>query len=348
MPHPIRAHLNGRFLVTGKFHFKAALLAFNVVFALDSHLVAYADDCRAQQRDNHTIDPTIACEEPGIDAAPDLSFDVPDAKPAIRAAPLPAEIDSDKASPAAPLPFAFDANDASISAKASLSSLKDYHSKLTAKKIGGAKAVNGSLNVTPYNVTPNVVTPGDATTQPAPLDIWSALQVLQPDASGATRLTTSTGIDYNISGNAKVGVAAERVETSGPGARHSGSEDKISAYAAFKALPELTVDTKAQWTPAVQNGRAAAAGKGTVTVAPRIGHTFEVDKGHTIQPFVTLSREFDFAESGAADGSSAAGAGVTVAKPGSYSLSVTTDVSNGNSADPAALKSGFELKLPIE
>ena len=93
----------------------------------------------------------------------------------------------------------------------------------------------------------------------------------------------------------------------------------------------------------------------TFTLAPRINHSFALDGGKTIEPFVTYKRQFDLSEQGRETGvaglatTDSAGAGLTFTNPNAYSLSVTTDVEGLNHQTAAeSLNSKFQLKIPIQ
>jgi hypothetical protein len=133
-------------------------------------------------------------------------------------------------------------------------------------------------------------------------------------------------------------------------------DSKMAAYVTLQAAPMLTLDARTQW----QAGNADfAAGAGaaeisTFSLAPRLNHSFALDGGKTIEPFVTYKREFDLSERGrefgeaGLIGTDSAGAGVTYTKPDSYSLSVTTAVEGLGATQPESLSSKFQLKVPIQ
>lgn len=279
------------------------------------------------------LPPLLDLSLPASNAAAALSKDTP-------AVP---EFNALSASTAAPAPLAVQSSDDSVSARASLQTLRDYNSQKAKLKVEQAQRLAPDA----------LVAPKTPIASKSAVDVWSSL-----NADGLNEATksvrTGAGLDYKLVKNASVGVFAERSETIAP--QVSGgdqSEDKVAAYMAFKALPAVTIDTTTQWETVTAADPAAGKqteDKGSIIVAPRIGKSFALDNGQTIAPFVTVKREIDLAGKTTGSNTAAtdsAGAGVTFTKPDSYSLSVTTDVSAAGASDPASVNSRLQFKLPL-
>jgi hypothetical protein len=94
----------------------------------------------------------------------------------------------------------------------------------------------------------------------------------------------------------------------------------------------------------------------TVTVAPKISRPIPLHRGQTLEPFLTFKNEIDIQAHGddmelgarSTDAKQSAGAGVNLTQPGSYALSVTTDLENIGSADESSVKSRLQLKVPLQ
>ena len=95
----------------------------------------------------------------------------------------------------------------------------------------------------------------------------------------------------------------------------------------------LSLDARTEWQAGNADFAAStgAAEMSTFSFAPRINHSFALDGGKTIEPFVTYKRQFDLGVQGGEAGMAGlvtdlAGAGLTFTNPNEYSLSVTTDL----------------------
>ena len=75
---------------------------------------------------------------------------------------------------------------------------------------------------------------------------------------------------------------------------------KIAAYVTLLAVPMVTLDARTEWQAGNADFAATigAAEMSTFTLAPRINHSFALDSGKTIEPFVTYKRQFDLSEQG--------------------------------------------------
>lgn len=234
------------------------------------------------------------------------------------------------APPSAPAPVAVSPTDAGVSARASLGQWRDYDAQMTAKKMEAAKAI-----------APHVA----ARAASSPLDLWSNIDVQGLDGVASETRRVGVGADYKLNKSATVGVVAERGESHVDGA--VSDDSKLAAYMAFRVAPAVTIDARTEWQ-AVHTPGDHASESGAVSVAPRVAKPFALDGGASIEPFVTYKQAFDLG--GATDEAAAApsaGAGVTYAKPESYSFSVTTDLENLGAAAPASVNSKLQLKVPI-
>lgn len=282
--------------------------------------------------------------------APDLDLTLPVPNPGLAAPkkPLPRDIAVEEPSPE-PLPIAITPGESGASARASLSTLRDYNAQISNRKLGAARAGAGETLVSPK---------GPVAARPA-LDVWSSIDAQGFDGEEGRTVKTGAGLDYKVVPNTSVGVVAERSGTVTAAHGATGSEDeKVAAYVAFKALPAITLDARTTWERAAAAGSggalesAGAAEKSAIVVAPRLDKSFALDGGTTIAPFLEVKREIDLSatpEAGTAlPGTSSAGAGVTFAKPGSYALSVTTGVTGSSGADAANVNGKVEMKLPLD
>jgi len=273
---------------------------------------------------------------------PDFSFDVTAGKPAIAASGL-ADFKAPAADGTPLLPFTVKPSDGGLSARTSLGTLRDYNAKVTAKKYDEAVASRGN---------DMLLRPKPVPAPASPVDVWSSVEA-QSAASPATSSSAraGAGIDYQVLESAKVGVTAEAGESSGAAAP-SSRQDKLSAYATLKASPLVSIDTRTEWTSDVSRSAEGMkdTGKSALIVSPRLEKQYSTGGGETIKPFVSISREFDFSApaDAAAKGANSAGAGVTFARPGDYSLSLTTGLEGIGGKDPADVKSGIEFKMPIK
>jgi hypothetical protein len=242
------------------------------------------------------------------------------------------------------VPLTVSSSDMGVSMRTSLATWRDYNVR------DAMKTVDTSM---PSPAT-GLELPKAPALSTSPLDIWSSVDVQGYEGAGDQSMRAGVGVDYKITKAATVGVTAER----GDARAMTGvaQDSKMAAYVTLQAAPMLTLDARTQW----QAGNADfAAGAGaaeisTFSLAPRLNHSFALDGGKTIEPFVTYKREFDLSERGrefgeaGLIGTDSAGAGVTYTKPDSYSLSVTTAVEGLGATQPESLSSKFQLKVPIQ
>jgi hypothetical protein len=251
----------------------------------------------------------------------------------------------DEAAASAPLPLEITPSQAGASARASLQSLRNFQNQKQGIKVQEAnKATGGTLAV-----------PKMAATPPGPLDLWTRLDAQGFDGSDGRSVKSGAGLDYRVVKNASIGVAAERAETlAGSSAPRGTAEDKVSAYVAFRALPALTIDARGNWSSTqVADPLAAEQGeKASVAVAPRFAKSYALDGGETLVPYVEVKHEIDLGGSvlgaEAPGASNSAAAGVTLAKPESYSVSVSADVTSTDPKEAPSLSSKVQLKVPLD
>ena len=236
-------------------------------------------------------------------------------------------------------PVSVSPTDTGFSARTSASSWRDYHAKQIEMQVDQSKA----------RAPKDLKLPKTPTFAPNPLDVWTSMEV--QGVSGAADQATRAGVgaDYKFNPKTTFGVSAEAGDSRAQTGIGGSEDQKASAYVTYKPAPVLSVETRTQWesTSAYSADGLTRGEKGSVTVAPKISKPFALDGGQTFEPFVTYKREFDMISTGDAAGGNTAGAGVTFAKPDSYSLSVTTDVEHLGVTEPTSLSSKMQLKLPL-
>jgi len=137
-------------------------------------------------------------------------------------------------------------------------------------------------------------------------------------------------------------VAQENVDSMQEGVSASVKGDWN--YGRVKFAPSVSIAHGVE--DATESG--AAIEKNVVTVAPRIERPIPLENRQTLSPFVQFKQEIDVGSVGLEGGPAhGAGAGATLAKPDSYSLSVSTDVEETAAGD-RNVKSQLQLKLPLQ
>jgi hypothetical protein len=243
---------------------------------------------------------------------------------------------------AAGVPLTVTSSDSGVSMRTSIADWRDYNVREAMRSIDQA--------------TPTSSLGFDLPKAPAPpktpLDIWSSVDVQGYHGVGGESVRAGVGADYKLTKTATVGVTLEH----GKAALGTGSalDSKMAAYVALHPVSILTLDARTEW----QTGNAdfaAAAGAtevSTFSFSPRIDHSFALDDGKTIEPFVSYKHQFDLGSSadiGAGSvPSQSAGAGVTFTDPNSYSLSLTTDLQGLGKPESKSLSSSLRLKVPID
>jgi hypothetical protein len=243
------------------------------------------------------------------------------------------------------VPLTVNSSATGISMRTSLGTWRDYNVS------DAARTIDTSKSVSPLPLT----LPKAASPPKSPLDIWSSVDVEGYEGSGTESMRAGLGADLKLSHTTTVGVTAERGDAKVTTGVQPAQDEKMAAYVKLQAVPLLTLDARTEW----QAGNAefaatsGAAEKSTVILAPKINHSFALDGGQTIEPFVTYKREFDLSAAGreanetGSVATQSAGAGVTFTNPDAYSLSVTADVEGLGATTPESLSSKFKLSVPI-
>jgi hypothetical protein len=171
------------------------------------------------------------------------------------------------------------------------------------------------------------------------LSTYFGVRPLKPitlDASAAWGEKAATAIDENAVSERSVVTARARGEW---------QVEKVNI------VPELSL-SHAEETVSGPTGDGATE-KSTLTFAPRLSRKFELKDGEKIEPFVTYKNEINVGAPDLAAGDkeweaqSSIGAGIGFTKPDSYSLDVSTDVTDLEADKPTEVKSKLQLKLPI-
>jgi hypothetical protein len=244
------------------------------------------------------------------------------------------------------IPVTLNATDTAVSLRMSLDALRDYNSRAAMRTIDTSSVL----------ASPVLAMPKGPAAPRSPFDVWSSVDVGGFADSKNESLRTGLGADYKPTQMTSFGVAVERGDARS--ATSSGAEEnaKASAYVTLQAMPALTVDARTEW----QSGNAefaatsGAAEKAAVILAPKINHSFALDGGTTIAPFITYKREFDLGISGREAGDAAlpatqsAGGGMTYTKPDAYSLSITADVDGLSATEPESVNGKVQLSVPLK
>ena len=242
-----------------------------------------------------------------------------------------------------PLPFAVTPSADGVSVRTGISTLNDYNAKMLAKKIENAKKT----------AAPNTKLPeARAAAKPA-LDVWSSVTAPNQAATDGQAVRASVGADYTISPYATTGIVAERADpgmTPGAATVTSGDE-KLSAYVNFKASPVLSVDAKSEWqrTETFDISGDTLTEKSIVSIAPKLNKKYELKNGQTIEPYATVRHELDIGTTAIDTPAhqNAVGAGVTLAAPDSYSMTLSTDLEGIGAATGSNTNTKLQFKMPL-
>ena len=280
-------------------------------------------------------------QEPQLDLDAALAEHAAPSKPSVQSDGVPWIAESRD------LPATFNSSDSGVSVRTSLGTWRDYN----------ARTASPTIQQPAFATSTDALTlpkaPAAATT---PLDVWSNIDVNGYDGSRDQSTRAGVGADYKISRTTSVGVSVEHGDSRSATTQGVEEDQKASAYVTLQAAPMLSLDARTEWQAG--NGEFAAsngaAEKGAVILAPKVNHSFALDGGTKLEPFVTYKREFDLstarkdATDPTLDTGQSAGAGVTYSKTDAYSLSVTSDVDNvGATTEPQSLSSKFQLSVPI-
>ncbi|MBS0269262.1 MAG: hypothetical protein JSS54_09805 [Proteobacteria bacterium] len=241
------------------------------------------------------------------------------------------------------VPSKFNANDGSMSVRTSLGTLRDYNSRTVSVQQAEYAADPYTLKLPKTAAAPNT-----------PVDVWSNIDLSGLDNASSQSSRVGFGADYKISRKASVGLVLERGDARSSATSGVAQDQKAAAYVTLQAVPMFSIDARTEWE--ANGGSASTTGtaeKSAFILAPKVNHSFSLDGGSTLEPFVTYKRAFDLSTNhkemtDSSFDTTSAGAGVTYTKPDAYSLSVTADVDNlGASTEPQSLSSKFQLSVPI-
>ncbi|MBY0561812.1 MAG: hypothetical protein K2Q04_18390 [Hyphomicrobium sp.] len=243
------------------------------------------------------------------------------------------------------IPSKFNANDGSVSVRTSLGTLRDYNARtVSVQRPDDATGNAYAVKLPKAGAGPNT-----------PLDVWSNIDLSGYNGSESHSSRVGFGADYKINRATSVGVSLEKGDARSSPTAGIEQDQKASAYVTMQAAPMLSLDARTEWQAGNSEfaASAGAAQKSAVILAPKVNHSFSLEGGTTLEPFVTYKRAFDLSTSrkegvDTSFDAASAGAGVTYSKPDAYSLSVTADVENvGMSAEPQSVSSKFRLSVPI-
>jgi len=314
----------------------AIIASLAVLFGAASGV--HADDCVDVQ--SNTSEPDFVDCEQGIE------FDL-DAALAEQTMPTASAASTDGlpwiALSKGTVPSKFNANDGSMSVRTSLGTLRDYNLRTVSVQQSDYAADPYTLKLPKAAAAPNT-----------PVDVWSNIDLSGLDNASSQSSRVGFGADYKISRKASVGLVLERGEARSSATPGIAQDQKAAAYVTLQAAPMFSIDARTEWE--ANGGSASTTGtaeKSAFILAPKVNHSFSLDGGSTLEPFVTYKRAFDLSTShkettDSSFDATSAGAGVTYTKPDAYSLSVTADVDNlGASTEPQSLSSKFQLSVPI-
>ena len=231
--------------------------------------------------------------------------------------------------------------DDGLSLRTSFARWRDYNAQVTAEKIAAARDLAGST----------LLPVPKSTNAPTALDVWSNIDVTLPETNADSGKRVELGADYKLSRKATAGVAAEVSNSESTGSTLRQDSSKVSAHVAVEVSPLMSINTRTEWEvsdeKSVEGGEASD--RKSLIIEPRVGKSFALDNGGTIQPYVGFKQEFDL-DPGALSESKAsetAGAGITVTEPDAYSLNLSTNVEGLGGDVPSNLNSKIQLNVPL-
>ncbi|MBA2127800.1 hypothetical protein DLM45_16435 [Hyphomicrobium methylovorum] len=244
---------------------------------------------------------------------------------------------------AAGAPVRVNSSDTGVSVRTSLDDVRSFNAQKASRSFSDPDA------------TPSAIPLPKGPVRKSALDVWTNVDVNGYNGNTDQATRAGVGADYKLSRSATVGVSAERGDARTAASAATEADSKASAYVTLQAAPMLSLDARSQW----QAGNAefaAASGvmeKSSVTLSPKINHSFSLENGKTIEPYVSYKREFDVSTSGretidALAAERSAEAGIKYVSPDAYTLSVTTGVNGvGASESERSVNSKFQLSVPI-
>jgi len=182
---------------------------------------------------------------------------------------------------------------------------------------------------------------------------------------------TSTDVDHSVAAYfafkptsaLTVGLKAEHADSAGAiaGQNLVSSQDVLSArlagamsFGAIKFSPELSVAHGSEEGRTA--GREIGTEKTSIKIAPRVSRPIPIATGQQLEPFVSYTNKMDLGSAAPATGVAAPaatsstqsiGGGVTLSRPDTYALSLSTDVERHSEAERAELKSRMQLSIPL-
>ncbi len=227
-------------------------------------------------------------------------------------------------------------SDTGIAAMTSLSAWRDYNARSLAQKTEQIAAA------------PALTMPRPPQTS-LPLDVWTRVLV-DGLADGSNQSTNVTaGVEYKVNQQSTFGMAARLTDSAVDTVSATLPSETFTAYANLQVLPGLTVKAESKPGQNPANGFAeAGADQPVLAITPKLSHTFSLEGGQRIQPFLVLQNTFEHDVSIDAGSVSSAGAGFVIDAPSSYSFSISTTVEPAGPSDGGPAAEGrMRLTIPM-
>jgi hypothetical protein len=227
-------------------------------------------------------------------------------------------------------------SDTGIAAMTSLSAWRDYNARNLAQK-------------TEQITAPALMTMPRPPQTSLPLDVWTRVSVDGLADSSNQSANIVAGAEYKVSRQSTVGIATLLTDSAPDSGSASVPSEAFTAYANLQVLPGLTVKAESNPGQNPSNGFAeAGAGQTVLAITPKLSHTFSLEGGQRIQPFVMLKNTFEHEVSIDAGSVSSAGAGFVIDAPSSYSFSMSTTVEPAGHSDGGPAAEGrMQLTIPM-
>ena len=222
--------------------------------------------------------------------------------------------------------------------RTSLGQWRDFNTQVLARRIDEAKAMTKSL---PMPKAPMIA--------PSPFEVWTSVDVQGLASAGENSVKTGMGADYKLTKSMMVGIAVERADVR-PVTGAASLDDKLAARMTFQPTSLVSIEAKTQHEAGTTG--TSRIDNNSISIAPKLKYPFAIGSGQTLEPFLTVKDELIRGTTpDMIDGTKramSAGTGVTFAKPGSYTMSVTADAENLGAAEAANYKSRFQLSVPLK
>lgn len=123
------------------------------------------------------------------------------------------------------------------------------------------------------------------------------------------------------------------------------------SYAKVRFSPALSIANASGSAVTTTGGDADSTSR--IAVEPRLSRPFEIGDGAKLEPYLRYRGEVDFNHGSGAEPHGTAttdtlGAGMTLASPGAYTMSVTTDVTTPRASEDTEIKSRLQLAIPLK